>query len=80
MKPIPFKEMNKILTTPLGKPEPDCGDLPTYIGGGQIISCWRLDFWDRIRALIFGRIWLGVMGKKTQAPARLDCCRTIFHR
>ncbi len=80
MKPVPFKEMNKLLTPPLGMPETECGDLPAYFGGGQVISCWRLGPWDRIKALIFGRIWLGVMGSKSQPPVRLNCCRTIFGR
>jgi len=80
MKPRPFKEMNKILTTPLDKPEPECGDLPAYVSGDQVISCWRLGFWDKMNAVIFGKIWLGVLGKKSQPPVRLDCCRTIFRK
>ncbi len=80
MKPIPFKEMNKILVIPLGIPVHDIDDLPVFRDGEQVISCWKLGFWDRMNAVIFGKVWLGVLGKKSQPPVRLDCCRTIFQR
>lgn len=80
MKPRPFKEMNKILTAPLGEPDQGIEELPVFRDGQQIISCWKLNPWDRIKALCFGRVWLGVWGKTTQPPVRLDCCRTIFRQ
>jgi len=80
MKPIWFKEMNTILKTPPGKPDPECGDLPVHLNGQQSISCWSLGFWDRIQAMIFGKIWIGVSGKKSQPPVWLYCRRTVFKR
>lgn len=80
MKPRPFKEMTKILTAPLGEPDQEIEDLPVFRDGRQIISCWKLSPWDRIKALCFGRVWLGVWGKTTSPPVRLDVCRTIFGR
>jgi len=63
-----------------GKSVREIGDLPVFRDGQQIISCWKLNPWDRIKALCFGRVWLGIWGKTTQPPVRLDCCRTIFSR
>jgi hypothetical protein len=71
MKPTQFPESNGTLS---GGPaasygtEDDVADLPVHRGVGQIISCWRLSWLDRLRVLITGRVWLHVLTQRTHAP------------
>jgi len=71
MKPTPFPESNGTLS---GGPavnygtEDDVVDLPVHRGNGQIISCWRLSWRDRLRLLVGGRVWLHVLTERTHAP------------
>ena len=69
MKPILFKEANGTL---LGKG--DVQDLPVFRDGKQVISCWRIPFWQRITLLWKGRVWLYVRGE-THPPVwiQTDC-------
>ena len=75
MKPAVFLGVNGTL---LGGPastygtELDVTDLPVYRGEGEIISCWRLSFADRLRALLFGQVWLRVAASRSHAPVCLD--------
>jgi hypothetical protein len=74
MKPSSFPESNGTLG---GGPaarygtEDDVGDLPVHCGSGQIISCWRLSWRERVRLLVSGRIWLHVLAERTHAPVLL---------
>jgi len=57
MNPIQFPEQN----TMVAKDQPEYLDLPAYwspASDGEVISCWRLTFWERIRVLLTGRLWL----------------------
>ena len=56
MKPINFNESNTVYVAD------GCGDLPVYKDESQIASCWKLSFKERIKALLYGRIWLCVLG------------------
>lgn len=75
MKPTTFAEANGTLT---GGPayrygtDLDVADLQVYRGGGQIISCWELSFWDRVRCAIFGKVWLRVCASGTHSPVCLE--------
>ena len=51
---------------------PDCEDLPVYTDGKQCVSCWKMSFKERIKVLFTGRVWLGVIGHRTQPPVWLD--------
>ena len=64
MKPIPFKEMNKILLVPLGEPVHDIEDLSVFRDVGQVISCWKLSLVDRLLILLTGRMWLRINTKR----------------
>lgn len=55
MKPIKFKEANKNLSKPDSMTEEECGSLWVFNDGKQCISCWKMSFWQRIKALLFGR-------------------------
>src|SRR5262245_31642586 len=75
MKPESFKQANGTL---LGGPAADYGtsadvaDLPVWRGDGQIISCWRLGWIERLKLLVFGRVWLRVSATRTHAPVCLE--------
>ena len=73
MKPIKFKESNVLLT---GKG--DIKNLPAFRDGEHIMSCWKMSFREKLKFLIFGRIWLIVKSSKTQPPMSLNCGRTGF--
>ena len=41
----------------------DVADLKVYVGGGQVISCWRATFLERLCVLVTGRVWFRCYGK-----------------
>lgn len=56
MKPIEFKEQNVVFA----KDQPQYRPLPAHVnkgGNGEVISCWKLSLWERIRLLFTGKIW-----------------------
>lgn len=73
MRPIEFKQQNTVFTAPDGM-EDKVEQLPAFCGEGQVISCWRMSFWERLKLLITGRLWFSVIGN-AQPPIWLgvDC-------
>lgn len=60
MKPKPFKGHNIVM----GKNQPEYQPLPAFKNNsdaGEIITCWRLSLWERIRILFTGELWLMLM-------------------
>ena len=80
MKPISFKEQNKVLEKPVNMTDDECQPLPVWTDGSQCISCWHLSFRERLRALFTGRVWLSVTGTETQPPVWLQCAKTVFNK
>lgn len=80
LSPIKFPEANKNLLKPHDMTDEECSSLWVYSDGEQCISCWKLTFWQRIQALLFGRIWLSVLFGQTQPPVWLDCSKTVFRK
>ena len=78
MRPIKFKYHNKTLLKPQRMTDEECGSLPVHADGESCVSCWRLGFFERVRALVFGRIWLTVYGGVTQPPVSLFCGKKFF--
>lgn len=78
MKPVKFKEANKNLSKPNSMSDAECGSLWVFNDETQCISCWKMSFKQRIKALFFGRVWLSVMSGHTQPPVWLDCAKTVF--
>jgi len=74
-KPINFQESNITL-----KPaRPQDGELPIYLDNGNSLSCWKLSFNERIKALLFGRIWVCLMTHGKNQPAMwIHSGRTAF--
>jgi len=78
MQAIKFDEANRVLTKPAGMTDEECSSLDVYTNGSLCISCWTLNSRERVRALLHGRIWLGVLSGDTQPPVWIDCRKTVF--
>ena len=78
MLAIKFKEANKNLLKPESMTDEECGSLWVYTDGRECISCWRLTWKERIKALLFGKVWLSVLSGHTQPPVWLACDNTVF--
>lgn len=78
MKPIKFKEANKNLLKPSNMTDEECNSLWVYTNDQECISCWKMAFKQRIKALLFGKVWLSVYSGQTQPPVWLDCDKTVF--
>ena len=73
MKPIKFKEAN----VTFAENQPEYLPLPAWKGeDGIVISCWQLNWMERFKLLINGRIWLRMLTfNKPLQPNRLDVDR-----
>lgn len=60
MKPVNFPESNKVYA----EDQPEYIPLATYYAkespNGDIISCWKLNFLERLKVLFTGRIWVSL--------------------
>lgn len=57
MKPKEFKEAN----VTFAKDQPEYQPLPAFVNDspqGEVITCWKLSFRERLRILFKGEIWL----------------------
>ena len=70
MKPIDFKNSNVVYA----KDQPEYLSLPAHrTEDGKVTTCWELSLVDRIRALIYGRIYLQTLTfNNPLQPVRLD--------
>lgn len=73
MKPIKFMGSNTTYTAE------GCGGLPALVandaeGQPRIISCWRMNWQQRLKVLLTGRIWLDIWGT-IQPPVALEVDR-----
>lgn len=78
MEPIHFPESNRVLYPPADPSDRDIRALPICEIDGLSVSCWRLGFAERIRAAIFGRVWLTVVTRTVQPPVGLYVGRVFF--
>ena len=78
MKPIKFAEANRELKKPADMTDEECKSLYVYTDGIDCISCWKMNFRQRLTALIFGKVWLSVHSGGTQPPVWLWCGKTVF--
>ena len=57
MEPVKFKEQNIVFAENqdpyLPLPAFKC-DTPQ----GEVISCWKMSIWERVKVLFTGRVWL----------------------
>ena len=55
MKPTSFPQQNIVFA----KDQPQYRQLPAYRSRvGEVTTCWKLTWWDRIYLLFTGRMWL----------------------
>lgn len=81
MKPASFPQATKTLQ-PSGKTysasvtgvEP----LPVWTDGEQVVSCWRMTWRDRLRALLYGRVWVATLSGSTTVPLCATVERSYF--
>ncbi len=71
MKPVEFKHQ----TIVFAKNQPEYQPLPALIidtPSGEVISCWKLTLKERLKVLIFGRVWMSLMSfNKPLTPSYL---------
>lgn len=81
MKPIDFPEVNVVLNPPRDAVYDDnvkgIEPLRAWGDGWQITSCWRPTLRERLSILLFGRVWLTVLGN-AHPPVALTGSRTYF--
>jgi len=71
MKPVEFKHQNIVFAKDQPEYQPLSAlkiDAPT----GEVISCWKLTFKERLKVLVFGRVWMSLMSfNKPLTPSYL---------
>lgn len=75
MKPVEFKHQNVVFA----KDQPEYKPLPALkidSPQGEIISCWKMSFIERLKALFTGRIWVSLSSyNKPLTPSYLSVNR-----
>jgi len=71
LQPVTFKHQNKVLTKPSSMNDDECEDLPICNVDDMCISKWRISFWQRIKLIFSGHVWLGIHSGHTQPPVWL---------
>lgn len=64
--PVAFEEANVVLGPPAD--DPQVLRLPIRRGGGQLVSCWRLNAAELAEIARTGVVWISVAGAQTQPP------------
>ena len=54
MKPLAFPEQTQVWA----ENQPPYLRLPAYTNERETITLWSLTWWERLRVLLFGRLWL----------------------
>lgn len=71
MGPIKFKHCN----IEAGKGQEEYNVLPALkldTDYGEVISCWKMTFWERLKVLITGKIWMVLLTfNKPITPSKL---------
>ena len=80
MEPIKFKEATKCLSKPQSMTDEECNSLWVYSDGNICISLWKLSFAERLKALFFGKIWLGILSGQSQPPVWISAMKTVFEK
>ena len=69
MLPIDFDESTKTLNKPDSMTDDECVPLPVWNDDEeQCISCWKGTWRERLKFLITGEMWVGVLSGRTQPP------------
>jgi hypothetical protein len=60
MKAVTFKHQNIVFA----ENQPEYTPLPALkfdTSQGEVVTCWKLSFKERLKILMFGKIWLSVL-------------------
>ena len=76
MKPINFKESKEIHRLPFMQGQERQTEVPVMRGDGYLISCWTCSFWQRLKFLFHGKIWMGTTA--SYQSSWIECEETIF--
>lgn len=71
MKPTKFELSNSTLQPSGAKYSENVAGitpLPIWTDGEQCVSCWRMNWRERLSALVFGRVWIAALTGRTQPP------------
>lgn len=84
MKPIKFKYSNCTLVKSVDVTDKQYLGMPAYCyendtGEYEYITCWKMSLVDRIKALVFGKVWLCICNEY-HPPVWIDCTNTIFKK
>ena len=74
MNPIEFPQQ----TIVWAKNQPPYLPLPAYTNEKETISCWRLSLIERIRILLFGKLWLRQMNFGDALQPQCPCVESPF--
>jgi hypothetical protein len=75
MKPVVFPECNQRLKAPMGVSNVE--DMFTFANGSVVVSQWKPSLKERLSILIFGKVWLSVIGR-TQPPVAIEGVKEFF--
>jgi len=79
MKPLHFEEATIELKKPASMTDEECNSLWVHrSANGECISLWTVPFWQRVKFLFHGKLWLGILSGNTQPPVWLDMTETVF--
>ena len=78
MKIIKFKECN----ITYAEDQPEYLKLPAHkTNGGRATSCWKLSFFERVRVILTGKIYLRVMTfNQPLQPLKMSVINPVSHK
>lgn len=76
MQPVRFPEVNKVWA----ENQPEYQPLPAYVDDMESVTCWSLDWRDRLRVVLAGCIWLRQLNFGNPLQPQLPQARTPFGR
>lgn len=74
MKPIEFPQQTMVWA----KDQPPYLPLPAFVNERETISCWSLTWSERLRVLLFGRLWLRQMNFGQSLQPQAPCVVSPF--
>jgi len=78
MKAIKFKECNSTYA----KEQPEYSPLPAHKSlDGMVTTCWSFSFMERIKILIFGKLFLQILTfNKPLQPLKMEIDKPIMEK
>jgi len=79
MKPLYFIQATIELQKPANMTDEQCSSLYVHQSADdECISLWTIPFWQRLKFLFHGRLWLGIVSGKSQPPVWIDMRKKMF--